>query len=121
MPVHNQAGAPNYYPNSFSGPVECPAVRSPAIKICENADRYCPVNEDDFGQVTTFWRDVLDEGAKTRLVNNMVNSLMGASNFIVERAVRNFSQVDVDLGKRLTEGLKKKGKPINVSGKSANL
>ncbi|XP_011305149.1 catalase [Fopius arisanus] len=123
MPTHNQNGAPNYYPNSFSGPVECPAVRSPPIKLSADAvaDRHQPVNEDDFGQVTTFWRQVLDDGAKTRLVDNMVNSLMGASNFIIERAVRNFSQVDVDLGKRLTEGLRKKGKIINVSGKSANL
>lgn len=121
MPVYNQGGAPNYYPNSFCGPVECPAVRSPPFRVFDNADRYEPVNEDDFGQVTTFWKYVLDADAKTRLVNNLVGSLKNASPFIIERAVKNFSQVDPDLGKRLTDGLRKAGVIINVFGKTANL
>ncbi|KAK0177842.1 hypothetical protein PV328_001851 [Microctonus aethiopoides] len=121
MAVHNQGGAPNYFPNSFCGPQECPSVKSPPFSIFGDADRYEPVNEDNFGQVTTFYRDVLDADAKTRLVNNLVGSLSGASNFIVERAVRNFYQVDIDLGKRLTEGLRAAGKSINITAKSANL
>ncbi|KAG7203529.1 hypothetical protein KM043_013580 [Ampulex compressa] len=121
MPVYNQGGAPNYFPNSFCGPKECPAVRSPSFQVSGDVDRYEPENEDDFSQSTTFWRNVLDANAKTRLVNNMVASLRNASTFIAERAVKNFSMVDVELGKRLTEGLRKAGMHINVCGKSASL
>ncbi|CAG5100510.1 Similar to Cat: Catalase (Drosophila melanogaster) [Cotesia congregata] len=121
MTIHDQDGAPNYYPNSFKGPEVCPAVKSPAFSAFGDIDRYEPVNEDNFGQVTTFWQKVLDADAKTRLVTNMANSLAKASNFIAERAIRNFSQVDVDFGQRLTDELRKKGKMINISGKGANL
>lgn len=121
MTVHGQRNAPNYFPNSFSGPQECPAVRSPPVPIVGDADRYEPVNEDDFTQAGNFYRDVLDGGAKTRLVDNLIGSLLNTSNFIVERAIKNFSEADIELGKRLVEGLRKKGKSINISGKSSNL
>ncbi|XP_057330564.1 catalase-like [Microplitis mediator] len=121
MTIYDQNGAPNYYPNSFKGPEVRPAVKSPPFGIFGDADRYEPINEDNFGQATTFWRKVLDTDAKTRLVNNLVASLSKASTFIVERAVKNFSQVDVELGQRLQEGLGKTGKLIDVSKKCANL
>ncbi|XP_012281879.1 catalase [Orussus abietinus] len=120
MAIHNQGGAPNYFPNSFSGPLECPAVRSPSFHLDGDVNRFDPVNEDDFGQSTTFWREVLDADAKTRFVDNVVGSLKNAATFIAERAVRNFTKVDSDLGRRLTEGLRKAGKPIGTT-KSANL
>lgn len=106
MAINNQGGAPNYYPNSFKGPEECPSIKNPGFPVYGEADRYTPVDEDDFGQPTTFWRYVLNEDEKTRLVNNLVASLKKASPFIVERAVGNFTQVDQDLGKRLRSGLK---------------
>lgn len=121
MTINSQDGAPNYFPNSFSGPRECPGVKAPSVYVAGNVDRYDPVNEDDFGQAGTFYRDVLDEDARTRLVDALVGSLKNASNFIVERAVSNFAQVDITLGRRLNEGLRKAGKAINISGKSANL
>ncbi|XP_076618670.1 catalase [Colletes latitarsis] len=121
MTVYNQNGAPNYYPNSFKGPKECPAVRSPSYPVSGDVDRYQPVNEDDFGQATVFWRDVLNSDEKSRLVKNLADNLSRASPFIVERAVKNFSAVDVDLGKRLTECLKEIGVKISASGQSANL
>lgn len=77
--------------------------------------------EDNFGQVTLFWRNVLDDKEKSRLVNNLVQNLSNASMFIVERAVKNFTQVDADLGLRLTEGLRNKGVLINRYGKTARL
>lgn len=115
MTLYSQGGAPNYFPNSFDGPRECPSAKSSTFFVSGKVDRFDPVNEDDYGQVTTFWRDVMDAGAKTRLVENMSASLANASNFIVERAVKNFSRVDVDLGKRLSDALRKLGKPINHS------
>lgn len=121
MAVYNQNGAPNYFPNSFNGPRECPAVRSPPFSVSGDVDRYEPENEDDFGQATLFWRNVLDANERSRLVQNLVGSLSKASLFIIERAVKNFSQVDIELGKKLTEGLRNAGVPINLSEKSARL
>ncbi|XP_076249529.1 catalase [Calliopsis andreniformis] len=121
MQLYNQDGAPNYFPNSFCGPKECPAVRSPSFHVSGDVDRYEPENEDDFGQATIFWRKVLDANAKSRLVDNIVNHLRNASNFIIERAVKNFTEVDPELGKRLTDGLCKSGIKINVFGKTASL
>lgn len=121
MAVHNQNGAPNYFPNSFNGPKECPAVRPPKFHVSGDVDRYEPENEDDYGQAGMFYRDVLNADEKTRLVDNIVGSLRNASTFIVERAVKNFSQVDTDLGRRLTEGLRKAGVRINIFGKTASL
>ena len=117
--MNNQGGAPNYFPNSFSGPVECPAVRSPSYHVSGDVDRHEPVNEDDFGQAGDLYRKVMNSDEQTRLVDNLVDHLQNASNFIIERAVKNFANVDVELGRRLTDGLRKAGKNINV--KSANL
>lgn len=121
MTINSQDGAPNYFPNSFGGPRECPGVRSPSFYLSGNVDRYDPVNEDDFSQAGTLYRDVLDDDARARLVDALVGSLRNASNFIVERAVSNFAQVDTNLGRRLSKGLRKAGKAINISGKSVNL
>ncbi|XP_072758962.1 catalase-like isoform X2 [Anoplolepis gracilipes] len=121
MSIYNHGGAPNYYPNSFFGPRECPDVRSPPFHVSGDVDRYNSEDEDDFGQATTFWNKVLNEPAKERLAQNLVGSLRNASTFIVERAVQNFVRVDVDLAQRLTKGLHKCGIQINVLGKSANL
>lgn len=77
--------------------------------------------EDNYGQVTLFWKNVLDDKEKSRLVNNLVQNLSNASTFIVERAVKNFTEVDTDLGLRLTEGLRNKGVLINPYGKTARL
>lgn len=122
MSFYNQNGAPNYFPNSFNGPQECPAARSTSFHVSGDVDRYDMVDkEDNFEQATIFWRRVLNDDEKTRLVNNLVNSLRNASTFIVERAVKNFTEVDTELGKRLTDGLRNVGVRINPFGKTASL
>lgn len=104
----NQGGAPNYYPNSFSGPEIC--MRAQALISC------CPVagdvyrfgtddTDDNFSQVTDLWVLVLDECARKRLVNNIADHLSGASIFIQERAAKIFTLIHVDFGRMLTEAL----------------
>ncbi|PBC33489.1 Catalase [Apis cerana cerana] len=120
--INNQNGAPNYFPNSFGGPRECPAVAPPKYFVSGDVGRYdVDPKEDNYGQVTLFWRNVLDDKEKSRLVNNLVQNLSNASTFIVERAVKNFTEVDADLGLRLTEGLHNKGVLINRYNKTARL
>lgn len=36
---HNQAGAPNYYPNSFSGPAPAPSVKAATYEVSGVVDR----------------------------------------------------------------------------------
>ncbi|CAL7944969.1 unnamed protein product [Xylocopa violacea] len=121
MSLYNQDGAPNYFPNSFGGPKECPAAKSPSFPVSGDVDRYEPVNEDDFGQPGMLWRNVLSEDEKARLVDNIVNHISKASPFIIERAVKNFTEVDADFGKRLTDGLRNMGVKIKLYGKTASL
>lgn len=118
--ANNQNGAPNYFPNSFNGPKEQPEARSPAFYVSGNVDRHTPVKEDDFSQSTVFWQRVLDDRARARLVQSVVDSLRMASSFIIQRAITNFSRVDVDLGKRITKGIRDSGVSISESGISSH-
>ena len=104
----NQGGAPNYYPNSFSGPEIC--TRTQALQTC------CPVagdiyrfsngdTEDNFGQATDFWVLSLDDCTRRRLVNNIALHICCASQFIQERAIKNFTMVHADFGRLLTEAI----------------
>ncbi|XP_065837097.1 catalase-like [Oscarella lobularis] len=109
MTVHdNQAGAPNYYPNSFQGPKEESRAAPTRFQVstCDVA-RYNSADEDNFTQVSTFWTEVLSEQERQRLVENIAGHLKDAKEFIQARAVKNFSQVHPDFGSRLNALLKK--------------
>lgn len=99
----NQAGAPNYYPNSFSGPQD-------KVAYCEHADtfsgeckRYNTHDDENFAQVTDFWNKTLTEQGRTNLVNNIAGHLKDAQEFIQKRAVANFAQAHPDYGRRIQE------------------
>jgi len=50
--------APNYYPNSFSGP-EAQAVKLDSVfSAAGDVARYNTADDDNFTQVGTFWRKV---------------------------------------------------------------
>lgn len=110
----NQGGAPNYYPNSFSGPEQTPAVEPPAYKIAGDVARYNTGDDDNFTQPGIFWREVLNNEERERLVSNIAGHLKDAADFIQERAVKNFCQVDADFGRRVAEGLRKHGSHISA-------
>jgi catalase len=79
------------------------------------------MNEDDFGQPGIFWQKVLNPEEKRRFVNNLVDHMKNASTFLIERAVRNFTCVNVELGQQLSDALRQAGVQINLLGKSASL
>ena len=103
----NQAGAPNYYPNSFSGPEHSKAFLESSQPLSGDAQRYDSGDEDNFSQVGIFWRKVLDEAARQRLIENMSGHLKDAADFIQQRAITNFSKCDPEYGRRLKEALEK--------------
>ena len=57
-------------------------------------------------QVGTFYRDVLSEEERTRLVENIAGHIKDAAEFIQEKAVKNFSQCDPEYGGRIAKLLK---------------
>lgn len=98
----NQGGAPNYFPNSFSGPLDHPShALSKTVVTTGDVKRYNTADDDNFSQVTTFWTKVLTEEEKIRLTQNIAGHLKDASEFIQQRAVRNFTQVHPDYGGRI--------------------
>lgn len=123
MAYFNQDGSPKYFPNSFNGPIECPEAKSPSYYISGEVDRHNQTTnpDNDYIQARVFWREVLTADEKTRLVKNITRNLKEASVFIVERALKNFTNVDQEFGRRLIDQLRKAGVPINASGMSANL
>ncbi|XP_011550901.3 catalase [Plutella xylostella] len=104
----NQEGCPNYFPNSFSGPQECPraARLQPRASVSGDVDRYdSGQTEDNFAQATLFYTRTLDAAARTRLAENLVDHLKDAAGFLQQRAVAMFSQVHPELGAALAAGL----------------
>lgn len=106
--IINQDGCPNYYPNSFSGPQECPRAQrlQPKYHISGDVGKYdSGLTEDNFSQATLLYQQVFDNEAKQRAANNIVNSLKDAAGFIQERVIKVFTQVHPDLGSRIASGL----------------
>jgi catalase len=114
----NQSGAPNYFPNSFSGPNHNATYNEPEIQISGDAKRYETGNDDNFSQVGIFWNNVLKEDERTRLVQNIAGHLINAADFLQQRAINNFTKCDPEYGRRLGEALNKlKSQSNNVSKK----
>lgn len=102
----NQNGAPNYYPNSFKGPIEDRHGKLTPYKSCGDVERYSTKVDDNFSQPAVFWESTLDDGERKRLVENLVSALKHASDFIQKRAVDNFYQVNKTFGDMMTASLK---------------
>lgn len=69
---------------------------------------YSSGHEDNFSQASVLYNKVFDDGQRQRLANNISGHLAGASPFIQERVVKNFSQVSAELGNRIAANLKVK-------------
>jgi len=101
----NQSGAPNYFPNSFSGPVNVKSMAWLGEEVASGAiiARYDSSNEDNFSQCGNFYRNVLSEADRDQLTSNIAGNLSNAQEFIQMRAIANFAAADADYGKRIAE------------------
>jgi len=106
----NQAGAPNYFPNSFSGPKADKKWAQKSIQTTGDVARYNSADEDNFTQVGLFWNNVLNEEERERLVDNIGSHLCNAQKFIQERAIRNFGSADPEYGRRIKENIDRRTK-----------
>ncbi|XP_045764339.1 catalase-like [Maniola jurtina] len=96
---NNEEDAPNYYPNSFNGPVPyMPKHKSALINIVEG-------KADNFDQAAEFYANELTNDERTRLIENLVLPLQNVHKFIQERAINIFTTIHPDLGNRLAQAL----------------
>lgn len=108
----SQGAAPNYFPNSFGGPVESERAREleKSYRACGEVKRYS-VFVDNFVQPREFWTRVLDDGERRRTVVNIVSSLRFAVPQVQRRIVTYFSQVSTEMSDMIEEELRKHPPP----------
>jgi len=111
----NQSGAPNYWPNSFSGPQECKRAKDAESKLVierEEAKRYDETEHElDTSHVKAFWEKTLKEEERQRLADNIGGHAKDAQAFIQARLVQNWSLVCDDFGNRIKASLLKNNTP----------
>ncbi len=78
--------------------------------------------DDDWGQAGTMVREVLDDAARDRLVDNIVGHLLnGVSEPVLLRAFEYWRNVDKDLGDRIEAGVRaKQGEKDPKAAEQAN-
>jgi catalase len=103
---------PVYWPNSKGGP------RADVARYGEPAGWYSDgemvhaaytlhAEDDDWGQAGTLVREVMDDAARTRLVNNIVGQLLnGVTEPVLLRTFDYLRNVDKDLGDRVERGVR---------------
>ena len=93
----NMYDAPNYYPNSFNGPV-------PYVDEARPTERLFVMERTavDLQPLSEFYNEVVEDDAhRQRIANNFAASLEGVPSDIEKKALRLLTLVDIDLGKRV--------------------
>ncbi|MGH3998078.1 MAG: catalase [Pseudonocardiaceae bacterium] len=124
---YHKVSDPVYAPNSKGGP------RADAARYGEPAGWHtsgemvqcaCTLHaeDDDWGQPGTMVREVLDDAARGRLVENIVGHLLNAvSEPILQRAFEYWRNVDKNLGDKIEAGVRaKQGEKDPKAAKQAN-
>jgi len=110
---YEKVADPVYAPNSKGGPSAAgDKFKDPGWYSEGEISRFAYVShseDDDWGQAGTLVRDVLDDAARERLVDNIVGHLLnGVSEPILARAFEYWRNVDKDLGDKVEEGVRAK-------------
>jgi catalase len=110
MRMHNVTD-PVYAPNSYAGPTADPALTDDGGHWYADGDMVraaytLHAEDDDWGQPGTMVRDVLDDAARARLVDNIVGHLLnGVSAPVLGRAFEYWRNVDKNLGDSIEAGV----------------
>ncbi len=99
--------SPNYYPNSFGGPVPDPTAIEPNFEVSGEAGRHQFTHpNDDFVQAGDLYRKVMTAVDRDHLIDNIVSHLSNAQERLQYRQTALFYKADKEYGKRVAEGLK---------------
>ncbi len=102
----NGGRGPNYWPNSMGGPEPDPSAGEPPFDVQGPVARHPQtLTDDDFVQAGELYRRVMDDGARERLIGNIVSHLGAARKRIRRRQAALFFKADEDYGRRVAEGL----------------
>ncbi|MGH8999040.1 MAG: catalase [Acidimicrobiia bacterium] len=105
---------PVYAPNSYGGPQADPGRTDDGGTWYADGEMVrtaytLRADDDDWGQPGTMVREVLDDAARQRLVDNIVGHLLnGVSEPVLARAFEYWRNVDKDLGDRVENGVRAK-------------
>ncbi|CAJ0605170.1 unnamed protein product [Cylicocyclus nassatus] len=97
----NQGDVPNYFPNSFNGHVTCPRSAESRFTLSGDVARHDPGVDDVFEQPRIFYRKVLNDQERARLIQNIFDTMKDCKTYIQDRAIQNFGKVDPELGNRI--------------------
>ena len=125
---YQNAGDPVYAPNSYGGPAadtarfgEAAGWEASSSEMARSA--YVQhAEDDDWTQPGTMVREVLDDAARERLVNNIVGHLLNAvSEPVLQRACEYWRNVDKNLGDKVEAGVRaKQGEKDPKAAEQAN-
>lgn len=102
---------PVYAPNSYGGPHADPSQTDDAGLWHSDGDMVRQAytlreDDDDWTQAGILVRDVMDDAARERLLNNVVGHLSaGVSEQVLKRAIEYWRNVDKDLGDKIADGV----------------
>ena len=105
---------PVYAPNSYGGPAAQPDMRAEAGLWHADGEMVRQAytlreDDDDWSQAGKLVRDVMDDAARDRLVNNVVGHLCdGVSEKVLQRAFDYWRNIDGDVGDKIEAGVREK-------------
>lgn len=107
MCLQNQGGAPNYYPNSFNGPIDSIYAQKFKVRTALNASAgyYNNQDQDNYsqpGQLVRSWT----EDQQKQCAQNIASLLGSANGAIQNRMVAQFRKVDEGFGDLVEKALK---------------
>ncbi|HEX3826326.1 MAG TPA: catalase [Sporichthyaceae bacterium] len=117
---------PVYAPNSYGGPAADPTRHPEAAVWAADGEMVrtaytLRADDDDWGQPGTLVREVLDDAARGRLVDNIVGHLLnGVSPGVLDRAFEYWRNVDKDLGEQVESGVRAKADDPDPKRRQAN-
>lgn len=95
----NGRDTPNYYPNTFNGAVPYKdKKRAELLEIYQD-------DPNNFQQATELYTNEMTKEERGRLIENILYSLGGAARFLQDRAVKFYSIIHPDLGRRIEQSL----------------
>jgi len=120
--TENGSGAPNYFPNSFSGP-QPDARRAVWHKDATASGQVHRVETghiDNFDQCRAFFRNTLCVAERERLTDNLAGHMSKAQPFLRKRAISNFSKVDAEYGRMIERKVETIVRQAALKGESAS-
>ncbi|XP_050538063.1 catalase [Daktulosphaira vitifoliae] len=97
---NNQGSAPNYYPNSFSGPENQSHLKLSTFSVSGDVNRY-DWSSDNYSQAGILYKKVMSNDEQNRLAENLADSIKCAADFLQEKAIYHFTKVNKELGEKL--------------------